>query len=50
MNNYVSYCFGLRSQIHLFHLQTTSYAEHKALEEFYTQLLELFDTLVETYQ
>lgn len=50
MNNFVSYCFGLRSQIHLFHFQTTSFAEHKALEEFYTNLLELFDGLVETYQ
>lgn len=50
MNQYVVYCFGLRSQAHTFHFQTESYAEHKALEAFYTNLLELFDTLVETYQ
>jgi len=50
MNQYALYCFGVRSQAHTFHFQTESYAEHKALEGFYTQLLELFDALVETYQ
>ena len=50
MNNYVAYCFNLRAQAHLYHFQTRSYAEHKALEEFYTLLLELLDNLTETYQ
>ena len=50
MEKYLPYCFALRSQIHLYHFQTQSYAEHKALEEFYEWLLILVDTLTETYQ
>lgn len=38
-----------RDQVHIWHLQTTGYAEHKALNEYYDQILELFDTFVETY-
>lgn len=50
MNQFVPYCFALRSQIHLFHFQTTSFAEHKALDGFYNDIVELIDSLVETYQ
>lgn len=50
MNNYLSHCLWVRNQTHLYHLQTTSYAEHKALNEFYGWLLDLVDSLVETYQ
>jgi len=39
-----------RNQIHIFHLQTKSYAEHKALNDYYDEVLELFDSLVESYQ
>lgn len=50
MNTFVLYCFDLRSQAHLFHFQTQSYAEHKALNAFYDELIPLVDQLVETYQ
>ena len=46
----LSYGLYVRSQIHTWHFQTHSYAEHKALDWFYTDFLELFDTFVETYQ
>lgn len=42
--------FEARDQIHLIHLATTSYAEHKALDAFYTTWLGLADSFIETYQ
>lgn len=46
--------FGLllnsATQAHTFHLQTNSYAEHKALENYYEGIVPLTDILVETYQ
>lgn len=42
--------FEARDQIHLIHLNTTSYAEHKALDSFYTEWLSLVDLFIETYQ
>lgn len=41
--------FYSRDCMHLTHLQTTSYAEHKALNEYYNGILDLTDTLIETY-
>lgn len=35
---------------HILHLQTRSYAEHKALDEFYSELPGLVDDLIESYQ
>lgn len=35
---------------HILHLQTRSYAEHKALGEFYSDLPGLVDSLAESYQ
>lgn len=37
-------------QAKVFHWQTSSYAEHQALGEFYEGLSDLTDTLVEAYQ
>lgn len=42
--------FKVRDQIHFIHLNTTSYSEHKALNEFYETWLELADKFIETYQ
>ena len=39
-----------RTQAHIFHLQTKSYAEHIALNGFYDGIIGLFDGLVESYQ
>jgi hypothetical protein len=35
---------------HILHLQTTSYAEHKALGKFYPKIIELADSFAESYQ
>lgn len=45
--------FQLRDEIHLNHLRVTgpgSFAAHSALNEFYTDVLELIDGLIESYQ
>ena len=42
--------FQSRDIIHLAHLKTTSYAQHKALDEYYSSILDFVDTLVETAQ
>ena len=41
--------FHSRDCMHLTHLQTTSYAEHKALNGYYDGILDLTDSLIETY-
>lgn len=35
---------------HLQHLQTDSFAKHKALGKYYPEIIDLVDTLVENYQ
>lgn len=35
---------------HILHLQTKSYAEHQALGDFYDGVVDLTDTLIETWQ
>jgi RNA binding exosome subunit len=47
---FVSYSLQDRDLAHIAHWKTTSYAEHKALNEFYDSLLELIDGFVEQYQ
>jgi len=39
-----------RNQAHVFHLQTKSFAEHKALNDYYDSVMDLFDGIVESYQ
>jgi hypothetical protein len=39
-----------QTQTHIFHLQTESYAEHKALQKYYEGIDPLLDALVEDYQ
>jgi hypothetical protein len=39
-----------QTQVHTFHLQCKSYAEHKALQNYYEGIDGLVDTLVESYQ
>jgi hypothetical protein len=46
----VSYLMHSRTQAHVFHLQTTSFAEHKALNDYYDEIVDLIDGLVESYQ
>jgi len=42
--------FEARQVAHNCHLKSKSFAEHKALNSFYDNLLELVDGFVETYQ
>jgi hypothetical protein len=46
----ISYLFHSRTQTHIFHLQTTSFAEHIALQGYYDGIIPLVDGLVESYQ
>ena len=39
-----------RNQAHIYHLQTQSFAEHKALNDYYDGILGLFDGIIESYQ
>jgi hypothetical protein len=39
-----------RTQSHIFHLQSSSYAEHEALNDYYDDIVDLIDELVESYQ
>lgn len=41
-------CMRMYTNVHLWHLQTSSYAEHEALEDYYEDLFELTDTFIET--
>jgi hypothetical protein len=45
----VSYFNSAKEQAIVFHQQTTSFSEHKALEEFYNAIVELNDGLSESY-
>lgn len=42
--------FEARQVAHIHHLQTKSYSQHKALNSFYDDILELADEFTETYQ
>jgi len=46
----VSYLLHSATQVHIFHLQTNSYAEHKALNEYYDEIVDLTDGLIESFQ
>ena len=47
---FVSIVLRDRDDAHIAHWKTKSYAEHKALNEFYDGVLELIDGFVEQYQ
>lgn len=47
---FLSTLFGSRTQAHIFHLQTESFAAHKALNEYYDEIVDLVDSYAETCQ
>jgi len=47
---FISTLFASRTQAHIFHLQTTSFAAHAALNTFYDEIVDLADGLVESFQ
>ena len=50
MGQFVSTLLASRTQAHIFHLQTPSFAAHKALNDYYDNIVDLIDGLVESYQ
>jgi len=50
MDLLASHLLFSQTQAHVFHLQTGSYAEHKALQGFYEGIGDLADSLIESYQ
>ena len=47
---FVSTLLASRTQAHIFHLQTPSFAAHKALNEYYEEIVDIIDGIVESYQ
>lgn len=45
----VARCFAARTAAHFLHLRSTSYAEHVALDEFYTALVDKVDAYAECH-
>lgn len=50
MEQIIAILFLDRTLTHMEHLRTSSYAQHKALQDFYEGIIDLADTLAETYQ
>lgn len=48
-SKFIGTLFQSRDAMHIAHLQTTSYAEHKALNSYYDGILDLTDTFTEAY-
>jgi hypothetical protein len=48
--NMISALLHSQTQVHVFHLQTKSYAEHKALQKYYEGIDAIVDGIVESYQ
>jgi hypothetical protein len=46
----VSKLLHSQTQVHVFHLQTKSYSEHKALQNYYEGIDGLVDGVIESYQ
>jgi DNA-binding ferritin-like protein len=50
MEDLISVLLHSVNQVHIFHLQTTSFAEHKALGGYYNSIGDITDELAEAYQ
>lgn len=48
-NKFIGMLFQSRDTMHLQHLKTNSFAEHKALNAYYDGILDLTDSFTETY-
>jgi len=46
---FIGILFQSRDTMHIAHLQTTSFAEHKALNGYYDSILDLTDNFTEAY-
>jgi hypothetical protein len=50
IGQFISTLFASRTQAHVFHLQTDSFAAHKALNDYYDEIVGITDGIVESYQ
>jgi hypothetical protein len=50
IDDFIGHLFACRNVVHLLHLNTKSYAAHVALNELYSGMLDIIDTLAETAQ
>jgi hypothetical protein len=50
VGQFVSTLMASRTQAHIFHLQTPSFAAHMALQGYYDGIIPLVDGFVESYQ
>jgi len=50
IEKFISTLFASRTQAHIYHLQTKSYAEHEALQDYYENIVDLIDSITESYQ
>jgi hypothetical protein len=50
VGQFISTLFSSRTQAHVFHLQTDSFAAHKALNDYYDEIVGITDGIVESYQ
>lgn len=50
VGDFIGMLFFSRNAAHLMHLKTTSYAAHKALDEYYNGIVDIADSLAESYQ
>lgn len=48
--NIVSALLFSQTQAHIFHLQTKSFSQHKALQDYYEEIDDLLDQFIESYQ
>ena len=48
-SKFIGQLFHSRDTMHIAHLQTTSFAEHKALNGYYDGILDLTDKFIEVY-
>jgi hypothetical protein len=49
VSKFIMTLMNSRNQAHTFHLNTTSYAQHKALQKYYEGIVPLLDSYAETY-
>jgi hypothetical protein len=50
VGRFISLLMHSRTQTHIYHLDTKSFALHKALEAYYTAIVPLLDRYAETYK
>jgi hypothetical protein len=50
INQLISTLFASRTQAHIFHLQTRSFAQHQALGAYYDGIIDIVDGFIESYQ